>query len=165
MKRRSFFQLAIGVLAGAFSGAILGAKFALRGWVKHEPNELYCHRLKWNLYERIWLRCWEIENNPPAFINGGVGPLEHCIGREPTPGEREAVASVIQWFGSNCGRCFVEATLEAQGYRSTACTMDKSDRLYGYARRIQDTNNQTGIRDGKSVAGTPFMFEGRGYKA
>jgi hypothetical protein len=80
-------------------------------------GEYWEDRTRWNPYEAIWLRFWQLENNPPSCINYGIGPLEHCLKREPTPAEKAAVAAIIQWFGSNCGHCFVEETLNACGFR------------------------------------------------
>jgi|SRR5579872_664587 len=81
----------------------------------HQP-ELFRDRLKWNPYEAIWLYMWQIENNPPSGVNYGIGPLEHILGREPTDAEKVAVAGLMQWFGTNCGSCFIQETLEACGY-------------------------------------------------
>lgn len=81
----------------------------------HVP-EKFAHRLKWNPYEAIWLYMWQIENNPPSCLNHGIGPLEHILGRDPTQAEKAAVAGLMQWFGSDCGHCFIEETLEACGY-------------------------------------------------
>jgi len=83
----------------------------------HEPPERYAHRVKWNPHEAIWLRFWQIENNPPPFLNSGIGPLEHIVDREPTEDEKAVACGIMQWFGTNCGHCFIEETLRAQGYR------------------------------------------------
>ena len=83
----------------------------------HESSERYRNRLKWNPYENIWLKCWQIENNPPSFLNYGIGPLEHTLGRPATLNEKRAVASVMQWLGTNCGHAFVAQVLEASGYK------------------------------------------------
>jgi hypothetical protein len=88
----------------------------------HSP-EHYLERVRWNPYEAIWLKFWQIENSPPSYLNSGIGTLEHCLQREPTPEEKTAVAAIIQWFGSNCGHAFIEETLKACGYR---VTFDKS---------------------------------------
>lgn len=76
-------------------------------------------RVGWNPFEKIWLEFWQIENNPPGYLNSGIGPLESVLKREPTAAEKAAVAAVIQWFGSNCGHAFIEETLRAQGYLIT----------------------------------------------
>lgn len=83
----------------------------------HQPSPLWFDRLQWNPYELIWLKFWQIQNNPPWSINGGVGTLHHLLGRTPTQAEKSAAAAVLQWFGTNCGHCFVTETLEACGYR------------------------------------------------
>lgn len=82
----------------------------------HAPKH-YAERLKWNPYEAIWLHSWQAENNPPWNINGGMGPLENVLQREPTEAEKAAVAGLIQWFGTNRGHSFIEETLRACGYR------------------------------------------------
>ncbi len=63
------------------------------------------------------LRFWQIENNPPSWLNSGCGALEHILKRYPTKEEKAAVAGVVQWFGTNCGHSFLEETLKASGYR------------------------------------------------
>ncbi len=78
----------------------------------HAPAH-FQERLAWNPYEVIWLRFWQIENDPLH----SVGPLEHILRREPTDAEKAAVAGVVQWFGTNCGHSFIEETLRATGYR------------------------------------------------
>ncbi len=80
-------------------------------------GEHFRDRLRWNPYEAIWLKYWQIENNPGSWINHGIGPLEHILKREPTDAEKTAVAGVIQWFGSNCGHGFIDETLRACGFR------------------------------------------------
>ncbi len=80
-------------------------------------GEYFGERLRWNPYEAIWLKFWQIENNPGSGINLGIGTLEHLLKREPTDNEKAVAAAVIQWFGSNCGHAFVEETLNACGYR------------------------------------------------
>lgn len=82
----------------------------------HKPRH-FADRLKWNPFEALWLRFWQIENNPPSCVNYGLGTLEHILQREPNEDEKAAVAGVIQWFGTNCGHCFLEETLRASGYR------------------------------------------------
>ncbi len=84
----------------------------------HEP-EHWRDRLEWNPFEVIWLKMWQIENNPSRGINYGIGPLEHCLKRTPTSEEKAAVAvaAIMQWFGSNCGHGFLHATLRTCGYR------------------------------------------------
>ena len=82
----------------------------------HDPQH-FKERLKWNPYEEIWLRMWQIENNPGPGLNGGIGPLEHILKREPTAAEKAAVAGVIMWFGSNCGHGFIDESLRACGFR------------------------------------------------
>lgn len=83
----------------------------------HTPRH-FSDRLKWNPYEEIWLRAWQIENNPSSGVNSGIGPLEHILKRRPTADEKAAVAGVIQWFGTNCGRGFIEEAQQLCGYRT-----------------------------------------------
>lgn len=65
----------------------------------HIPNH-YMDRLLWNPYEAIWLRHWQIDNNPPPYLNSGIGALESVLKREPTADEKAAVAGIMQWFGN-----------------------------------------------------------------
>jgi hypothetical protein len=65
--------------------------------------------------ERIFLRRWRAENKGVSGINGGRGILEIILSEDNTVAEltqRDATvaATVIQWFGTNCGRCFLEET-------------------------------------------------------
>lgn len=81
----------------------------------HDPNH-WKDRLEWNPYEAIWLKFWQIENSPSFSVNYGIGPLEGVLQRKPTAQEKAAVAGVLQWFGTNCGHCFIQDTLKACGY-------------------------------------------------
>lgn len=121
INRRSFVvRAALGVVAAAMAArdAFAGV-FREIPFQPHVPPERYQDRLKYNLRERIWLKPWEAENNPHPALDHGIGPLDHCLDRVATPEERRAVAGVMQWFGSNCGHCFVEQVLRANGYRVT----------------------------------------------
>lgn len=75
--------------------------------------------------EQVLAEEWQKTNNPPSFLNGGIGTLEWLLCtdekqrlvRELTPEEATAVASAIQWLGTNCGWCWLEDTVEKCGYR------------------------------------------------
>lgn len=82
----------------------------------HKPTH-FLDRLKWNPFEAIWLKFWQIENNPSW--SSGPGPLWHILQRDPTPEDKAVAAGVIMWLGTNCGHCFLEETLRASGYKIT----------------------------------------------
>ena len=95
----------------------------------HSPG-LWADRLKWNPYEAIWLYMWQIENNPPSYVNYGVGTLAHLLGREPTDAEKTVGTAIMQWFGTNCGHSFIAEALQASGYRVTRQETAQSRHIY-----------------------------------
>src|SRR6185437_2360866 len=81
-----------------------------------------------NAAEEIYLRRWQQEQDKGPHVNYGYGLLEQLL--TPTrirerrffsfPGEpyfvppisqrdAEVAATVVQWLGTNCGRCFIES--------------------------------------------------------
>lgn len=80
---------------------------------------LSAHRTKDNLLEKRFATAWDRENNPPSFLNGGHGVLQHLlcskgdgiITRELTEEEIKAAATVVQWLGSPVGYGFLESVL------------------------------------------------------
>lgn len=115
MNRRGF--LALFVLAYSAAMAKAGLKLE-RPWdPDHIPPARYLDRLRWSVFERIWLAMWQIENNPPCFLNHGIGVLEHIMDREPTAAEKCTAAGIMQWFGTNCGHGFIVEVLRVQGYK------------------------------------------------
>lgn len=77
--------------------------------------------------ERSFSEEWQKENKKRPGINKGHGILQdHFIEDglyratflcEITHKERLIVATIIQWLGTNCGRCFLERVLDKCGYR------------------------------------------------
>lgn len=77
--------------------------------------------------ERSFSEEWQKENKKRPGINKGHGILQdHFIEEgllhvtflcEITHKERLIVATIIQWLGTNCGRCFLERVLDRCGYR------------------------------------------------
>jgi hypothetical protein len=63
--------------------------------------------------ERVYLKHWRDENKRKSGLNGGKGLLELLLsednGYAADISQRDATvaATVIQWLGTNCGRCFV----------------------------------------------------------
>jgi hypothetical protein len=119
----------------------------------HVPQN-YLDRLRWNAYEALWLKMWQIENNPPSWLNNGVGPLEHVLMRPPTDAEKTAVAAVIQWFGSNCGHCFIEEALKHAGYRL------RFDETLPHAMALRDAHNAA-IWHSKPLSVGQMEYRGR----
>jgi hypothetical protein len=79
---------------------------------------------------------WQIENNPPWSVNGGIGTLEHLLGRSPTESEKSTAAAIMQWFGTNCGHGFIAETLKVCGYQLQFIETDRSMDI----RRLQHAN-------------------------
>lgn len=74
---------------------------------------------------------WFDENEPRPGLNGGHGILSALIERKEinhilTPVERNIVATVIQWLGSNIGMSFLERALKRCGYQITEIENFKS---------------------------------------
>lgn len=86
----------------------------------------------WTNREKIFADKWKQENDPPPFLNSGIGILTHLLCSRPAkfpsiPGGHEiychltqeeatAAASAIQWLGSNCGWCWLEDCIRACGF-------------------------------------------------
>ncbi len=64
--------------------------------------------------ERIMLKRWRAENKRVPGTNGGRGVLEIIVSEDNdaaaplTQRDATVAATVIQWLGTNCGRCFLE---------------------------------------------------------
>jgi len=64
--------------------------------------------------ERIYAEQWAKENERQPWLNGGYTLLENvlCPEGQKRPArvstrDAQVAATVIQWLGTNCGRCFV----------------------------------------------------------
>lgn len=95
------------------------------------------HRIRYDSQpismERLYAREWRKECKKKAWLNNGHGLLQDLFifdntfqkgvfGRKEyihklTKMERVIVATVIQWLGTNCGRCFIEKVLNKAGYK------------------------------------------------
>lgn len=85
----------------------------------------YHHRLTSdNPRELMFSLEWIKENEKRSYINRGHGILQdlfiddngvfhHTI----TPNDKLIAATVVQWFGSNCGMAFLETVLGRCGYK------------------------------------------------
>jgi hypothetical protein len=64
--------------------------------------------------ERIFLKNWRKENKREPCLNHGRGVLEIILSEDNdhaidlTQRDATVAATVIQWLGTNCGRCFIE---------------------------------------------------------
>jgi hypothetical protein len=76
--------------------------------------------------ERAFAAKWDETNNPPPFLNRGIGTLQHLlcsdmdgrnIERELTAEEITAAATVVQWLGTNCGFSWLRSCLAYCGYK------------------------------------------------
>lgn len=66
--------------------------------------------------ERVFFEQWDDANVQRPWLNSGRDILFCLMGREPTKEERTAAATVIQWLGTNIGRCWLHETLGKAGY-------------------------------------------------
>lgn len=80
--------------------------------------------------EEAFIKLWDKENNPPSWLNGGIGILEHLLHRETdasamdhrrfngdlTQEEATNAATVVQWLGTSCGWDFLRQCVEACGH-------------------------------------------------
>lgn len=85
----------------------------------------YLHRLTSdNARELIFSLEWIKENKKRSYINRGHGILQDLFiddngvfHHTMTPNDKLIAATVVQWFGSNCGMEFLETVLGRCGYR------------------------------------------------
>lgn len=86
----------------------------------------------WLNKEKVFADKWLATNNPPSFVNGGVGTLTWllCSRASKTPSffngyeidhhltqeEATAAASAIQWLGTSCGWCWLEECIRDCGF-------------------------------------------------
>lgn len=90
-------------------------------------------RLEHNERERAFHDQWLQENAPVSYVNHGHGILQdlfiegssmNLLGsrrviEEISNRDRQIVATVIQWLGSNCGMCFLSEALSRFGAKIT----------------------------------------------
>lgn len=92
----------------------------------------FTDRLKHNDREKAFHDEWYEENKIAPGINFGNGTLQGLftsraknnlggpkIDIEVNKRERQIVASIVQWLGTNCGFSFLEMALKRCGYRIT----------------------------------------------
>lgn len=74
--------------------------------------------------ERIFARRWQQENDPPLWLNRGIGVAQILMcgddhgnaTRELSQAEATAMATLAQWLGTNCGFSWLTETLREAGY-------------------------------------------------
>lgn len=76
--------------------------------------------------EKALAEKWEEDNKPNAGLNFGNGTLQDLFCRrgqvlydmehEITASERMVAATVVQWLGTNIGRCFIESAFRRAGW-------------------------------------------------
>ena len=72
---------------------------------------LWSKRLEFNIAEKVYAEAWQKENGLNSctrpmlagLMNTEVGSFRHITQRDAI-----VAATVIQWLGSNVGRCFVK---------------------------------------------------------
>lgn len=93
-------------------------------------------RCEHNEAEKVFQEHWQKENIPLSWLNFGYGvlqdlfietkgPFQNKMIVEINKRDRMIVATVIQWFGSNCGWCFLEEVFKKLGYRITKIEKNK----------------------------------------
>lgn len=106
--------------------------------IEHKQNVgINLNRLEHNDREKAFHDQWLKENDPLLYINYGNGILQDLFLRSERIGlgadtcihkinqrDREIVATVIQWLGSNIGMCFLEESLKRCGYKITQLKKD-----------------------------------------
>ena len=133
--------------------------------------------------ERVFFEAWVSENTRKSGINSGLTIIEAILATKfrsgPLPGLSEPVrpfvsqrdmdvaTAVIQWLGTNCGRCFVdkcEREIETQRIERSETKTDwwslrvefpegkDRDRIESIARQIANESSQSEARR-EQVAG------------
>lgn len=102
--------------------------------ITHKQNVgYYVSRIDFNPREKAFHEQWLKENEPNRGVNHGQGTLQDLLiesGGNPFSlfnakryitevgkRDREIVATVIQWLGSNCGMSFLGQALDKCGYK------------------------------------------------
>lgn len=106
-------------------------------------------RCRYNFRERVFAEEWIKENRKQSGINFGQGILQDLFGIRTLwaygwrliVSRRDAfiVATVVQWFGTNCGWCFLERCVNRCGFKLVP-TADKNWAEY-YDPWYQDKMN------------------------
>ena len=87
---------------------------------------LFSERIEYNPKEEAFHKEWLKENEIKSHVNYGHGLLQdlffdrerNCV-LEINTRDREVVATVIQWLGSNIGMMFLGNVLKTVGYKIT----------------------------------------------
>lgn len=106
----------------------------------------HAERMSFNPYERAFHEQWLEKIRTPHFLNHGYNTLQLLLSRsrcsmdmfeayrpvseEERPTERDyyIAASIVQWLGSNMGRCFIEeATKRGDELAREAATKPKPE--------------------------------------
>jgi hypothetical protein len=105
------------------------ARDQIEGVLDPEYQGLHPSRLT-GLAEFIYVALWRKENKRLSYLNNGFGLLELILKPEgakrvPHVSQRDAdvATTVIQWLGTNCGRCFID-TAEKEIKRRDAIRQD-----------------------------------------
>lgn len=99
---------------------------------RHKNRGRFYDRTKHNPLEKALADGWEKENVRRPNVNLGQGILQDLfiergdhvalsnkLVHRITDDERMVAATVVQWLGTNCGRCFLEECLRECGYEIT----------------------------------------------
>jgi len=104
------------------------ASSVLDDLVQFENVGYFTRRLEFNPREKAFHDQWLEENKPLRYVNHGNGLLQDlffdrdenkklkCF-LEINKRDREIVATVIQWLGTNIGFNFLETVLKIAGYK------------------------------------------------
>lgn len=127
---------------------------ALNRVINPRPRTLQPSRLK-NEAERVYYELWEKENERHSRINGGFTLIEHLLHGEPvnrnpltrrespppvSQHDMTIATTVIQWLGTNCGRCFISSAEKEIEKRRAERVKFGSDGISQTPKAWQDRN-------------------------
>lgn len=88
---------------------------ALRRLIDFECRTRHPERLMWGHAERIYFEEWVKENRRDPALNSGIRTLEAILNPElgkpaakVSQHDAEICTTLVQWFGTNCGRAFLD---------------------------------------------------------
>jgi len=103
--------------------------------------------------EKIFYKKWKEENKRKSWINQGQGALQNLFAHQKTKWylpqtwqliinnrDRYIVATVMQWFGTNCGWCFLEECLAKCGYKIVKADEQKEKEIKAMNKELKRIN-------------------------
>lgn len=144
---------------------------ALAKVIDPKPRTLHPERLK-NPAERIYFDLWSDENKRMRHVNSGYTLIEHLLAAENSNGELDRrphtvsqhdmtiATTVIQWLGTNCGRCFIERAEKEIKARDAERSKFVTDGAGGVPESWKERNEKgEAFRVADSIASTFISVE------